>query len=60
MLLPLVDFYVHLTQVQHFEVVKDNWHPLIPTTQDELEKSLVNIIVNCQRKERLRRKLMKN
>ena len=39
-------FRVHLTQVQHFEAVKDNWRPLIPTTQDELEKSPVNVVAN--------------
>ena len=45
-LFPLVDFRVYLAQVQHFEAVKDNWRPLIPTTQDELEKSPVNIVAN--------------
>lgn len=63
-LFPLVDFRVHLIQVQHFEAVKDNWRPLIPTTQDELEKSLINIVVSCwdqyPEKECLGWKLMKN
>ena len=43
-----MDFRIHLTQVQHFETIKNNWSPLIPTTQDELEKSLINMVVNCR------------
>ena len=46
-LFPLLDFCIHLTQVQHFEAIKNNWRPLIPTAQDELDKSLINIVVNC-------------
>ena len=46
-LFPLIDICANLTQVQHFEAIKNNWRPLIPITQDELDKSLINIVVNC-------------
>ena len=46
-LFPLMEICANLTQVQHFEPIKNNWRPLIPTTQDELDKSLINIVFNC-------------
>ena len=50
-------FRVHLTQVQHFEAVKNNWRPLIPTTQLIL---LLIAGISTPKKECLRQKLMAN